>query len=259
MKKSAFLSEKIIFLLIATALFSACAKPIIVAHDPSTEKILSAISGNVTPSDIVSASARIDLVTSTGHYPVKAALVIRKPAYLRVEILPPMGPPDFFLTVNPREMKILLLSKGEFYRGAPTGHNLSLFFPWQFTIDEIVAIFAGGYPALDGEVGYRRYQEGNNLQIEMTSQSGMSQNVWIGSDGRLKRIYRYDQNGKLLYSAEFSAYTEDSPIAGKISVNMADGTSSITVQYSDLKIEKAEELTVFDLPVPDGFKIMMMD
>ncbi|MEQ8215014.1 MAG: hypothetical protein ABRQ30_01880, partial [Smithellaceae bacterium] len=65
--------------------------------------------------------------------------------------------------------------------------------------------------------------------------------------------------GKLLYTASFSDYREDSPIAGEIDVRMADGIASIDLKYSDLKIEKTDDLSIFDLPVPAGFKKVIID
>lgn len=254
------LSGKIFFLIIAVILNLACTRQAIVTHYPSTEEGLPIISGNVSETDILSAVAQIDLVTSAGYYPVRAALIIKKPSYLRLELLPLMGTPDFFLSATPQEMRILLPAKGECYRGAPTGHNLSRFLPWKFNVEDIVAILAGTYPPLTGgDVTYLRYPEGNNLLIEMKARSGIAQTVRVGSNGRLNNLKRFDENGKLLYSAEFADYETGGTIAGKISVSMADGVTSIIVKYSDLKIEKEKDLSIFDLPVPPGFKIIDMD
>lgn len=259
MQKQSSLFLKIIILFIITAFNVACARQVIIPHDPSIEKILFKISSTVSETDILSTVAQIALVTPSGYYPARAVLIVKKPSYLRLELLPLMGPPDFFLTTTPKEMRILLPAKGEFYQGDPTGRNLSRFLPWQFNVEDIVAILANTYPPLTGDVAYLRCPEGNNLRIEMKAQSEILQIVWIGSNGRLIKLVRYDESGKLLYSAEFADYEEGSPIAGKITLRMADGVTSITVKYSDLKIEKAKDLSIFDLPVPAGFKTIMMD
>jgi hypothetical protein len=259
MQNQSHLFEKILFLIIVVTLNAGCVRQVIIPLDPSTQKILFSISHAVSETDILSGVAEIDLVTSVGYYPARAVLITKKPSYLRLELLPPMGPPDFFLATTPQEMKILLPSKSEFYQGSPTGSNLSRFLPWQFNIEDIVAIFACTYPPLSGDVVYLRYEEGNNLRIEMKAQCGISQTVWIGSDGRLSKLERFDEKGNFLYRAEFADYAGGGSIAGKITVSMADGVTSITVKYSDLKIEKAKDLSIFDLPVPAGFKQIIMD
>jgi len=259
MPNQSHLFEKIFSLIIIVIMNAGCAEQVILPPDPSTQKVLFAISNAVSENDLVSGIAQIDLIVPGGHYPARAALVIKKPSYLRLELLPPMGPPDFFLTATPQEMKILLPAKGEFYQGKPTGNNLSRFLPWQFNIEDIIAIFTCTYPPLTGDINYVRYAEGNALRIEMKAQSGIVQTVWIGSNGRLNKLERFDEKGKALYSAEFADYAEGSSIAGKIAVSMADGMNSITVKYSDFKIEKANDLSIFDLPVPADFKKNIMD
>ena len=259
MKNQSGLLGKILFLFTITALSAACSRQVIVPYDHSTEKVLSTISGAVSEADTLSALAQIDLITPGGYYPARAVLIIKKPSYLRMELLPPMGPPNFFLATTPRKMEILLPAKGEFYQGEPTGRNLSRFLPWQLNIEDIVAVFANTYPPLTGDVDYLRYPEGNTLRIEMKVQSKILQTVWIDSNGRLSKLARFDESEKPLYSAEFADYKEGCPVAGKIIVRMADGTTSITVKYSDLKIEKAKDLSIFDLPLPEGYKKIIMD
>ena len=253
------LFKKIIYLLIIPFFVASCAGPEVVPQYPATEKILAAVSNIVSDADMVSAIVQIDLVTPGAYYPAKAALLLKKPAYLRLELLPLMGPPDFFLAANLREMKILVPGKGEFYQGQPSGHNLSRFLPWQFDLEDMVAIFAGGYPPLNGEVSYLRFPEAGNMRIEMKARSGISQTIRIGPDGRLNKLERRDKEGNPIYIAEFDDYEESKSIAGKITISMADGTTSITVKYSDLKIEKAGDLSVFDLSIPAGFKKIIMD
>jgi hypothetical protein len=156
-------------------------------------------------------------------------------------------------------MKILLPAKGEFYSGKPTGYNLSRFLPWQFNIEDIVAIFAGAYPPLMDVTTYQNRAEGNVLRIEMKARSGTSQTLWVGPDDRLIRFVRYDENGKELYSGKYEDYRENDLVARKITVSMADGITSITINYSDLKIEAATDSSIFDLPLPAGFKTFLLD
>lgn len=259
MQDQSYLFRKIFFLIIAVILNSGCVQRGIIPIYPSTPEALFSISNAISEDDTLRGSAQINVVTSQGYFPLRAAVIIKKPAYLRLELIPPMGPPDFFLAATPQEMKILLPEKGEVYQGEPNSLNMSRFLPWHFDLQDIVAVFTCTYPPLTGDVSYLRYPEENNLRIEMKVGSRIMQRVWIGSAGRLSKIERYDEMGKLLFNAEFANYTEGSPIAGKIYIVMADGITSITVKYTDLKIEKEKDLSIFDLPVPDGFKKIYLD
>jgi hypothetical protein len=57
----------------------------------------------------------------------------------------------------------------------------------------------------------------------------------------------------------YEDYRSESPVPGKITINMADGITSISVKYSELKIEKAITLTIFDLKMPAGVKLILLD
>jgi outer membrane lipoprotein-sorting protein len=252
--------RKMIILLLIALMLGGCVKREIIPPDPLTQNILSAIANAVSEDDVLSALVQINLVTLQGTYPVRAALVVKKPSYLRLELLPLVGTPDFFLTITPQEMKILLPAKGEFYHGKPTGDNLSQFLPWKFNIDEIVAILLSSYPPLSGEpVSYQSYSEENAQRIEMNARSGKSQTIWLGKNNRLIKIIRRDESGSELYTVVYKDYKEGTPVAGKVTINMADGATSMEVKYSDPKIEKNKDTSIFDLPAPVGFKSIMMD
>jgi hypothetical protein len=259
MRKWLSFFRRVIFLILPAVLFCNCIKQVILPPDLTADKALQSINSAISAYEILSAAAQIDVVTPAGHFPAKAALIIGKPAYLRLELIPPLGPPEFFLTATPDEMKILLPAKAEFYQGRPTVHNLSRFLPWQFSVGDIVAIFAGSYPPLANSAVYQSRLEGDVLRIEMKASSGASQNLWVGPDNRLIRFIRYDEKGKELYSGQYEDYRGSDLIAHKITVRMADGRTSISVNYNDLKIESAADLSIFDLPVPAGFKTFFLD
>jgi hypothetical protein len=257
------LVPRIMFLLFLSALVCGCHQRAIVpiVHlDVPSEKHLTAISGAVTRDKTLSAVAQIDLVTNQGYQQFKAAIVIKKPSYLRLELLPVIGTPDFFLTATPVVMNIFIPSQGAFYSGKPTGANLTHFLPLDFNIADIVMILSGSYPTLAGkEVSSQSYQEGNLLRIEMKAKSGSSQIIWIGEKNRLSKYMRNDESGKEIYSVQYEDYQQESIIAGKITIKMADDVTSIAIKYSGLKIETAADLSIFELPVPEGIKVIMLD
>jgi hypothetical protein len=177
-----------------------------------------------------------------------------------LELLPVIGTPNFFLVASPEKMSIFIPSKGEFYYGLPSQANLAKFLPWQFNIEDIVMIFTGTYPSLKEKViSYQSYYEKNFLRIEMTAQSGCSQIIWVGENNRLLKLVRNDEYGKEIYNVKYDHYEPQSSIAGEITISMADGITSLSIKYSDLKIEKATDLSIFDLPIPANVKTILLD
>lgn len=254
-KKYSFLAVKLLWLFF---LVYGCAGQAIVYPDSPSEKIPTTIfSGPIAEDDVVSAIVDIDLTSPDGYYPTKAALIIKKPSYLRLEMLPVIGTPDFLLAASPEKMSIFIPSKEKFYYGQPTGANLRKFIHWQFNIEDIVMIFAGTYPSWkEKNIAYQSYQENNLLRVEMKAPSGCSQTVWIGENGRLLKLVRNDKTGKALYTVKYTYGKAHVSIPEKINISMADGVTSLSVKYSDVSIEKANDLSIFDIVVPDNVKII---
>lgn len=258
--KKVFFLPRIIILLLLAVLASGCIQQTVIHNDSTPEQILSAISNCVAEDDILSTIAQIDLVTLHGYYPTRAALIIKKPSYLRLELLPVIGTPDFFLTASPDKMSIFIPSRGEFYRGLPTVANLERFLSWQFNIEDLVMILSGTYPSLKEKViTYQSYQENNFLRIEMKASSGCSQIIWIGENNQLRKLVFNDEQGKEIYNVKYDHYGSSGSLAGEITISMADEITSLSIKYSDIKIEKATDLSIFDLPIPANVKVIKLD
>jgi hypothetical protein len=254
--KSFFASIIILFLLAA---MNGCFRPAVMKTDAQMGKEEPGFVGSLGVDDVISSLAQIDLVTAEGYHPVRAALVMKKPAYLRMELLPLIGTPDFFLAASPGTMRIFIPSRGEFYTGKPTGDNLAKFLPWKFHLEDIVMIFSGSYPNLGADVSYENSAEGHYHRMVMQASSGHSQIVWVEKNGRMAKLVRKGSDGREIYQVQYEDYEPESPLAGRITIKMADGVTSISVKFIDIKIEKATDLAVFELLVPAGIKTIKLD
>lgn len=249
-----------IFLLLLPLLACGLKKPTIVNSEFSTGEFKPQAFGSINEDEIFSALAQIDVVTLNGYYPVKAALIIKKTCYLRMELLPIIGVPDFFLTASPEMMKILIPSKGEFYSGRPTVSNLKKFLPWPMEIEDVIMIFTGTYPSLkENNISYQRRQEDNLLRVEMNAPSGSSQIIWVGENNKLLKLVRKDEAGEELYNVKYIYEDDRSDFPKKIKINMVDEKISLSVKYSDVKVEKSTDLSVFDLTIPANVKEIILE
>jgi hypothetical protein len=247
-------------LLLLSFLLCGCVGQEVIYHDHPSGKIPASIAGFMSEDDILSAVVQINASTSDGYYPANAALIIKRPSYLRLEMLPVIGTPDFLLTASPEKMSIFIPSKGKFYYGRPMAANLAKFLPWPLNIEDAVMIFTGTYPPLkDQNVSYQTYQEKNLQRIEMKTQSGCSQMVWLTDDNKLLKIVRNDETGKEAYTVEYFYDETKNSFPEKITINMAQGQASLSVKFSDIKIERTNDLSVFDLPVPPAIEATPLD
>jgi outer membrane lipoprotein-sorting protein len=235
-------------------------KQTIVCSDLSTGEITAKAFDFMDDNNIFSAVAQMDIVTRDGYYPAKAALIIKRPSSLRLELLPLIGVPDFFLVVTPEKMSVFIPSLGEFYGGRPTGSNMKKFLPWPIEIEDLIMIFTGTYPAFnEQDVFYQEYQENNLSRLDMKAPSGRSQIVWFGEKNKLLKLVRKDEQGCELYNVKYIYDKGDEAFPGKITISMADGITSLSVKYSDVKIEKTEDLSIFDLIMPADVKAISLE
>lgn len=249
-----------VILLLPIFFICGCTLPVVVNHDYPLEKNPASITGFIAENDILSAIAQINVNTPDGYFPIKAVMIIKKPSYLRLEILPVIGTPDFFLAAFPEKMSIFIPSKRKFYYGQPTADNLKKFLPWQFSISDAVLIFTGTYPPLkEKDIVYQSYQEKNSIRMEMKARSGCSQIVWLGENNKLLKIVRNDESGAEEYTVEYIYDKTNKSIPEKIIINMAEGKTSLSVKFSDIKIEKATDLSIFDLAVPPGIEAIPLN
>ena len=214
----------------------------------------------IQETDRIVATAQIELTTAEGRYPLRAALILQRPSYLRLEMLPVIGTPDLFLTATPDEMRIFIPSLGEFYTGKPSAENVARFLPWALKVEDIVMILSGAYPVPAGEnISYERFAEGRLLLTDMKTPSGFLQKVWTMQNGNVAKFIRYGLDGKEAYRVQYEDYAPSSPLAETINIQWADNKMSISVKYSDWKLEKATDGSVFELPVPAGMKSRRLD
>jgi hypothetical protein len=259
MRNICYLRRLIIIIVSLVLLIDGCIQREFIKPDyevPSALKSIPCLGEN----DILSAIAQIDLVTPNGHHAEKVAIIMKRPSYLRLEIFSPIGPPDFFLTASSDEMRILIPSRGEIYLGRSTSENVARFLSWQFNIEDMVMILSGSYPSLkDEKKTYQSYRQEKDFRIEVRTPLGNSQIIYLGDDGRLQKYVQNDEHGKEMYHVKYEDYKLQKFVAGKITIDMADGITSICVRYSDIKIEKVKDMSIFELPVPNGVKSILLN
>ncbi|MBN1365114.1 MAG: DUF4292 domain-containing protein [Syntrophaceae bacterium] len=249
-----------IFLFLLPLLSCSFKKTTIVDSGFSTGEFKASAYSFIGEDDIFSALAQINVFTTKSFYPLKAALTLKRPSYLRLELLPVIGVPDFFLTASPEILKIFIPSKGEAYSGQPTISNLEKFLPWPIEIEDMIMIFTGTYPLFkESNILYQAHRENNYLVVEMNSSSGASQIVWVGENNKLLKLVRKDEGGEELYNVKYSYNNDHRNFPEKITINITNETTSLSVRYSDIKIEKAKDLSVFDLTIPDDVKEIILE
>lgn len=224
----------------------------------SPEAALRALaSASFTDTRAVTAMARIEIIHRGDRYPLKAALMMKKPDFLRVESIPIMGPPDFYLSTAKGDLRVYVPEKREFYNGRATAWNISRFFPVSLPASDMVCLLMGmapddgqsvPSPAVEREEGLYRidqYRSGRKIR-----------SLWIDPAGRLIRIQSIDE--KVVYTADFEDYTRvgEGFLPKQVTIRMEDAL--LTIRYGDFQPIDFDPES-FPLPLPEGVVPIPLD
>jgi hypothetical protein len=247
-------------------LLSGCAgaRPAVraVTAYPSPEAALRALERSVPADRTVTATARIELTHHGERYPLKIAVMMKKPALLRVESIPLFGPPDFFLSVANEELRVYLPGRNAFYTGPAVPQNISRFFPIFMPVSELISLMMGAAPvdrqAMDA---LRGEQEGPNYRVDgYAADHRRTRSLWIDPSGnRLVRIRQFAEGETVAYEATFAEHVPlgEGFLPQRLTIT-GDGMAPLTVRYTDLR-SIADDADAFPLPHPEGTTPILLD
>jgi hypothetical protein len=207
------------------------------------------------------ATTRILIDRHGDRYPLKAALMMQRPAFLRVESIPLMGPPDFYLSAANGELRVFLPGKGAFYAGRATPGNLSRFLSVSMPAADMVSLLMG-IPPDSGEkisslVGER---EEGLYRVDQYLSGRKVRSLWIDPEnGRLVRLERFAEEEAAGYRAEFADHIRIG--AGFLPQQLTirdDQATLLTIRHSDLRTIAAGPES-FPLQTPDGITPILLD
>lgn len=215
--------------------------------------------------DAFKAIARIEIGVGKRRYPLKAALMLKLPSFMRIETIPIIGPPDFLLSLNNDTLKVLLPEKNEFYQGRPSRDIFALFLPVSLPPEDIVPVLMGvPPPRLTGQnLRFQEVTADDKYHIDVLSPEGgkiMTLRMDRGN-GHLTDMEAFAAYGVIIYQASYSEYYQDGNIElpGKITVISPETDSMISVRYSDMELSRDVDEASFELAIPFGMKPITLD
>jgi hypothetical protein len=204
----------------------------------------------------LTATARIEISTPAERYPLKAALLMKRPASLRLESIPLLGPPDFFLAMDGRELRAFLPGKGIFYTGRATAWSISRFLSLALPPEAIVSLLTGHPPAEQENAStlWRGEQEEGLYRIDQIQAVRKVRSLWIDPDGdRLIRIQVYaGGDSPLSYAAEFEEHVRVGNAFLPQRLKITGEGLSFALRYTEIRLLEDEDAAAFILPVPEG-------
>ena len=254
-----------LFWIAAILALSGCAghKPSVpLAFYDSPEAALRALAAASPDAQAVTATTRITINRHGERYPLKVAVMMQRPAFLRVESIPFMGPPDFYLSIAEGGLRVFLPGEGVFYTGRATPQNISRFFSISIPAADMVSLLMGVPP--EGAEGMQLLggaREDGLYRVDQYLSGRKARSLWIDPvGGRLIRFRKFTEKGTVVYTAEFADYIRigEGFLPQQLTIREQDGIPVLSVRHADLR-QNAVDPESFPLPVPDGITPILLD
>ena len=223
----------------------------------SPEALLADISSTVPAERTLKAIGTIQVTTRNGSYPLKMAIMLKRPAMMRLEAIPVLGPPNFFLSIQQNHLKVLLPEKKEFYTGRATRENLALFLPLRIDVESMVSLLMGIPPAVNGKnKSLKGFLEDDHYRIDVHIDGHRIQSLWIRRSNGCMDGIEILQDEKTLYKIKFDKQVRSGEvmIPQRMVIVSEEDQTTLSILYRDIEWTVEPDDTAFDLPIPPDIK-----
>lgn len=215
---------------------------------------------------VFKAIARIEVNSGGRRYPpFRVALMLKLPSMMRIETIPAIGPPDFFLALTHDTLKAFLPTKQEFYQGRASRENLALFFPVSLPPKDMVHVLMGIPPGITGKnLTFREGAADGKHSLDVFSSDG-KKIMALRLDGGANRLAGMDMfapYGEILYTVscdEYSKVGDNIDLPQRITIFSPETNLTVAVRYSDMELSRETDETLFELGLPPGMKAIVLD
>jgi outer membrane lipoprotein-sorting protein len=247
-------------LLLAPILFGACATlPVLPPEIPPAEEVLQQVDARWQVLEGLKGLAQAKISSPAKSLSAQQVLFARRPGFLRVETLSPLGTPILYAVTDGRNLNLYQPSENRYYEGSFQASSLSLGLPPHLSSEEVVSFLMGGVPRRDYEnVSIRAEREKGLWVLELLAPSRKeSQTLWVHP--QFFYVLRAElRRPGFSYHAEFTEFRPAKEILfpRRMLLDSADPRTNISVEFLDLELNPAWEPQDFLLPIPPGATVV---
>jgi hypothetical protein len=226
------------------------------------EELLSRIRARFQALQGLKGLAHVRVSAPGKNFATQEVILARRPAFLRLEALSPLGTPLFYFVTTGKNLSMYHPGENRYYRGLAQPRHFSSILPAGLEPEEIIAILLGEFPLFPYADFSSRYDAREELWfLELKGPSGGEGQIF-GIDPQSGRILsaEYSLQG-ISRRLSFSDYREESShfFPHKIHFECPSARTQFTIEYQEIVLnpEWAEE--DFHLPVPQGAQIIPLE
>ena len=246
--------------LLIPLLLSACAAiPTLPSVTPSAEEVFRQVTARQEALQGLKGLAQVKISSPEKSFTNQQVLFARRPGYLRVESLSPLGTPLLYIVTDGKEIQLYIPEENKYYQGAFEPRALSFVLPLALHPEEMVAFLLGGLPPMEPErISLRPDSKEGLWVLDLHSPSrGEAQTLWVHPGSF--HILRADLTRPgISYHLSYSSFREVKGILFPHQRRLAsqDLKTRISAEFPEVELNPAWGGQDFSLPVPRGATIL---
>lgn len=184
-------------------------------------------------------------------------IVAAKPDRLRAETLSPFGAPLLLLAADGETLGVLLPAQNLYYTGAASPANLDLFVHIPLRLADLIDVLLYQPPLLEAwkEEAFT-LQEGGWLLVRHATLR--RQELRFNLHRQLVEVTFYDSND-LVMRVSYGQFAElEGRFPQRLEVEIANKKTTVSLEFSDLEINREPRPGIFSLTPPPGAKIVYL-
>ena len=253
---------RLILALGVSFLFSACATlPVLPPEIPPAEEILRQVDARQEAVQGLKGLAQVKVSSPEKTFNIQQALFARRPAFLRVESLSPLGTPVLYMVTDGQKLSLYQPGENRYYQGTFQSSALSLGLPSELTPEEVVSFLLDGGPRRGYEkISIRADRKEGLWVLDLLSPSrGESQTLWVHPQAF--HILRAEYNRpRFSHRVDYADFRQTKGILFpyRMLLTSVAPQTKISVEFQEMELNPNWEGQDFLLPVPRGATVLSL-
>ena len=210
----------------------------------------------------IRALARVTITLGENHFRLEELIIVKKPAFMRIEALSLIGQPLFYLTTDGEFFEALIPAENRLYRGEAAMKYLSSFFPFNGDAREIIPLIVGEITWVDHDPLAIHYSQRDKVYIlKEDTPEGSRRIYWINPlHFSLVRAAELDNQQKPQWEVLFGNFRKKDGIPFPMGIEFQGFStgSRMKMHLLEWKINPPLDEDAFRLDVPKGVEIIEM-
>ncbi len=247
-------------LLVVSLLFNACAAiPVLPPGIPPAEEILQQVDARQQALQGLKGLAEVKVSSSQNTLQGRQVLFARRPAFLRVETLSPLGTPLFYAVTDGQKLNLYQPGENRYYQGFFRAGSLSLALPPDLSPSEVVSFLLDGIPKMNYEkasIGAEREEGLWVLELRSPSR-GEIQTLWVHPQS-FYIVHAEISRPGFFYRVAFDDFrpTSGTLFPRRMRLTSSDPPTKVAVEFQEMELNPDWEAQDFLLPIPRGAKVL---